>query len=517
MEVDYVRVYELTGRDYQEPVEPTQELETLPEDAKQPLEDGNLIYDQDYEQGFTIVDENSDTPDDTYWNFLTLPDFAGEGSISTDTIDGTTYAKTDITNAGNALWSLQLIQHLAIVEGHTYEVTFDAKSNTSRSLMTKVSGGAERGYANYSGEKTFDLTSDAQSYSYTFTHNQETDLAARLEFNMGTDANPVWIGNVRVEDITGQQEGSTQKEPLADGNHVYNGTFDQGDFSRLVYWDTLVQNGAEAEAVVNADDRVMHMDITEQGSAPEDIQLKQTGIQLLKGNTYELTFAARADEASDISVGFAGEDGVSYADAKPVSLDEEWNTYTVPFEMTTETSDLESQLIFYMGEANADVYMDNVKLMQTSNYVDYDDIDLNPLSEDFSEGMADWAPYIHFDANATVDVQNEALTVDITQGGNEAWSVLPEYPGLELAKGVTYQLSFDAKSSVARDIEVTMENASYQRFLGETASLTNEFETFTYEFEMPQNDTVSLKYLMGNFADAHMITLDNVQLEVKQD
>lgn len=518
MEVDYVRVYELTGRDYQEPVEPTQELEPLPEEAKQPLEDGNLIYDQAYQQGFTNVDENGKALDETYWNFLTLPDFQGEGSISTETIDGSTFAKTDITNAGNALWSLQLIQKLAIMEGHTYKVTFDAKSNTSRSMMTKVSGGAERGYANYSGEQTVDLTSDVQLYEYTFTHNQDTDLAARLEFNMGsTSTSSVWIGNVRVEDITGEQRESPQKEPLPDGNHVYNGTFDQGDFSRMVYWDILTKNGAKAEAMVNEEDRVMHMDITEPGTNMGDIQLKQTGIQLLKGNTYELKFSARSDEPSEIAVGFVSKDGVNYAEPNQVSLKGEWTTYTVPFEMTKEASDLESQLIFFMGTASSDVYMDNVELMKTSTYIDYDNIELTPLSNDFAQGMAGWEPYIHFDANATVGVKDEVFTIDITQAGNETWSVLPQYPGLDLIKGVIYQLSFDAKSSVTRDIEVTLENSSYHRFLSEELTLKDEFETFTYEFIMPQNETVSLKYLLGAFSEAHTIEMDNIQLKVKKE
>ncbi|WP_241657236.1 carbohydrate binding domain-containing protein [Halobacillus salinus] len=517
MEVDYVRAYELTGRDYREPVEPTREIEPLPEDAKQPTEDGNLIYDQNYEEGFNVVDENTDTMDDTYWNFLTLPDFAGVGSIATDEVNGETFAKTEITNAGNALWSLQLIQHLAIMQGHTYEVTFDAKTDASRTLMTKVSGGSERGYANYSGEKTFNLTSDVQSYSYTFTHQQENDLAARLEFNMGTNANPVWIGNVRVEDITGQQEESTQKEPLGDGNHVYNGTFDQGDATRLAYWDTIVQNGAEAEAVVNPDERVMHMDIEAEGKSQEDIQLQQTGLQFLKGNTYELTFRARAEQAREIEVGFIGQDRKNYAEPKPVSLTEEWKTYTVPFEMTTENSDLEGQLKFYMGQSASDVYMDDVELMQTSTYVDYDNIDLTPLTNgDFANGMDAWSEYIHFDANANVDVQKEVLTIDITNAGNEAWSVLAEHPGLELAKGVTYKLSFDARSSIARDIEFTLEDAQYSRYLEKIITLSNEFETFTYEFEMPKNETVSLKYLMGQFAEEHTIELDNVHLEVQQ-
>ncbi|KGP91078.1 licheninase [Pontibacillus chungwhensis BH030062] len=517
MEVDYVRVYELTGRDYMEPVEPTVDIEPLPEDAKQPLEDGNLIYDQSYENGFTIVDENSDTMDNTYWNFLTLPDFQGQGSISTDEVNGTTFAKTEITNQGNALWALQLIQKLSIGEGRTYKVSFDAKSDANRTLMTKVSGGAERGYANYSGEKTMELTDEVQSYEYTFTHNQDTDLAARLEFNLGqTSTNPVWIGNVRVEDITGQVDESNQKEPLADGNHVYNGTFDQGDFSRLVYWETVTQNGAEAESYVTEEERFMHMNIEDVGSDKEDIQFKQNGLQFLKGSTYDLTFRAKADQDREMSVSFVNEDGsMVYQEAEVVSLGSEWNTYTVSFEMTKELSDLDGQLIFNMGGTAVNVYMDDVRLDQTSSYVDYSEIDLSPLKNgDFSEGMDPWTNYIHFDANATIEVKDEALSVDITNAGNETWSVLPEYAGLDLIKGLKYELSFDAKSSVPREIEVTLENAGYYRYLSEKVSLSEEYNTFTYQFEMTADDKVSLKYLMGQFAEAHSIEIDNVSLEV---
>lgn len=517
MEVDYVRVYELTGRDYMEPVEPTVDVEPLPEDAKQPKEDGNLIYDTSYNEGFTIVDGTNVDMNDTYWNFLTLPDFAGEGSIKTDEVNGTTFAKTEIINPGNALWALQLIQNVPVVEGRTYKVSFDAKSDGNRSLMTKVSGGAERGYANYSGEQTMSLTSEVQSYEYTFTLNQETDLAARLEFNMGqTSTNPVWIGNVRVEDITGQVDESNQKEPLADGNHVYNGTFDQGDFSRLVYWETVTQNSAEAEAYVTAEERFMHMNIADGGSDMKDIQLKQNGLQFLKGSTYDLTFRAKADQDKEISVSFVNEDGsMVYQEAEVISLGSEWNTYTVSFEMTKEMSDLDGQLIFNMGGDAANVYMDDVRLDQTSSYVDYSDVDLSPLTNgDFLEGMKLWSNYVHFDANANVEVVDEALNVDITNAGNETWSVLVEQPGLKLSKGISYELSFDAKSSVQRDIEVTLENAGYYRYLSEKVSLTEDYNTFTYQFEMPANDTVSLKYLMGQFAGEHSIEIDNVSLEV---
>lgn len=513
MEVDYVRVYELTGRDYREPVEPVLEKEELPEDAKQPLEDGNLIYDQAYEEPITVVAQPEDSLHSTLWNFVKLPDFQGDGTISTDNFDGFTFAKTEITNAGNALWSLQQIQKLAILQGHTYQVTFDAKSNTSRNIMTKVSGGAERGYANYSGEKTMQLSDHVQSYEYTFTLNQDTDLGARLEFNMGSNGTaPVWIGNVRVEDITSDQEGNQPKPALGDGNLIYNGTFDQGDMTRMDYWELVLLNDASAEAKVSEAERELEIHPVQEGNTLEDIQFKQIGIPLKQDQEYELTFQARATEDRSMQVELVSKDGqTSYLTAQEVHLNEEMNSNTITVQMPADKTDGEAQLLFEVGGQSGNVYLDDVRLVQTSNPVD-----LHPLQNgDFSNGMEAWSEYIHFDAQAKTSIVDEMLQLDIDQAGNEQWSVLIEQKDIELSKGNTYSLSFDAKSSLPRDFEVTVENAAYQRYFSDFISVNEDMQHFEFEWEMTADDLTSLKLLMGNFADKHQIVIDNVMLEVK--
>ncbi|WP_226582703.1 carbohydrate binding domain-containing protein [Halobacillus litoralis] len=506
MEVDYVRVYELTGRDYREPVEPVVEEETLPEDAKQPLENGNLIYDQEYEKEFTIVDQPGKALDQTYWNFVTLPDFGGEGHVSKTNVNGETFAKTDITNPGNALWSLQQIQKLPILEGHTYEVSFDAKSNTNRTLMTKVSGGAERGYANYSGEKTMNLDENVQSYSYTFKLNQDTDLSARLEFNMGlVSSAPVWIGNVRVEDITDEVKDNKSKPALPDGNLIYNGTFDQGDRTRLNYWELALQEDASADVSVSEETREAHIQSISGEAEPGDVLFKQNGIPLQQNQEYELNFNARASEERTIQVELVSGDGsVSYTDPETISLTTAMNNHTVTFQMPETVSDEEGQLLFKLGGQSDEVYLDDVSL-----------VDKAPLKNgDFSRGMESWSSYIHFDAGADVFVKDEALNIDIVNGGNETWSVLAEQSGLSLSKDVSYTLSFDARSTSAREIEVTLENAAYHRYLSKKAALSTEMKTYEFEFNMTADDMTSLKFLMGQFGEKHEIVIDNVSLTV---
>ncbi|MGR3763041.1 carbohydrate binding domain-containing protein [Rossellomorea sp. NS-SX7] len=513
MEVDYVRVYELTGREYMEPVEPEQVKEELPEGAKFPLEDGNYIYDAGYSEPFTVVDASGETLDGTYWNFVTLPDFGGSGTITKETIDGVSFAKTAVTNPGNALWALQLIQNVSIAEGGLYKVSFDAKSDTNRTMMSKVSGGAERGYANYSGEQTIQLTNTVQSYEYTFTHRQDTDIAARLEFNMGANGNaPVWIGNVRVEEMEPVDPEGASKNPLPDGNHIYNGTFDQGDMTRMKYWDVVVNGTAAASADVSEEARELHVGISDGGSSADDVQVKQTGLQLDADADYELTFDARASAPRGIEVEFLSEDGtVSYSDSVPVELNEEMASHTVSFTMPEGQSDEFGQLLFKLGGASGDVYLDNVRLVKTSI-----DVELEPLKNgDFVSGLESWGHYIHTDAVASVTGDNEMLNVDIQNAGQETWSVLAEQPGLELGQGLTYELSFDARSTVARNMEVTLENAGYYRYLSESIAVENNMKNYTFDFVMSANDLVSLKFLMGKFSGSHEITIDNVVLRVK--
>lgn len=514
MVVDYVRAYELTGREYREPVEPERVKEELPDGAKRPLEDGNYIYDSEYVEPFTLVDTSEKSLDHLYWNFVTLPDFGGVGAISVEDIGGVTFAKSEITNPGNALWAVQLIQNVSIAKGGLYKVSFDAKSNTNRTIMSKVSGGADRGFANYSGEKTMGLTEEVQTFEYTFTHRQNTDSAARLEFNLGSNGNaPVWIGNVRVEELEPVDVVNTSKEPLADGNHIYNGTFDQGDMSRLNYWDFSKSDSSNAKAFVPNDTRELNVSLESEGIIAGDVIVKQNGLQLDAGAEYELTFDARADSNRAMEVELVSKDEVtSFTGNVSIDLNEDMQTYTVNFKIPEEQGDDFGQLLFKLGGKEGNVYLDNVKLMKTSI-----DVELEPLKNgDFTSGLTSWSNYIHFDANAVINADNEQMNVSITNAGNEAWSVLAEQPGLLLGNGLTYELAFDVKSTVNRDIEVTLENAAYTRYFSQEIAVGNEWKRYSFDFVMGANDSVSLKYLMGKHAGSHDITIDNVVLRVKE-
>lgn len=524
MEVDYVRVYDLKKRDYREPVEPVSGPVELPADAKQPLEDGNLVYDTNFEQAINEVEEPGEELNPLYWNFVHLPEFGGDGAFSLDNLDGQNFAKIDITNPGSQLYSLQMIQNISLANGGKYKVSFDAKSTAARNMMVKAGAGPSRGWVKYSNEESFKLTSDLQRYEFTFDMLNETDIASRLEFNLGGNGtNPVWIGNVRVEDITGTPvDENAPKQPLSDGNHVYNGTFDQGGMDRMMFWNLSVnKEAATASASVSENTRELHVGIEDGGNHPEAVQLNQKGLNLVKGNDYKVSFKARTDEARTIQVSILNKDGsVNYSGMQTIELTSSMEEKTFDFTMVEDLSDQEAQIVFNLGGANADVYVDDVVMLKTSDKPDYENIDLYPLKNgSFTDGFSSWTQYIHYDATANITVENGEAKAAITNEGKEPWSVLLEQPNLSLAKGVVYEISFKARSTNNREAEVTVENAQYTRFFSEKVQLSDDMKEFSYEFTMPLDDLASFKMLLGKNllspVGSHDVFIDDVVLKVK--
>lgn len=515
MEVDYVRVFDLKNGKYRDAVEPTYSDEevVLPEGAKQPLEDGNLVYDEDYVEPITTVTNGAQALNPTYWNYVALPDFGGVGSVDVIDLAGSRFADISIDQAGSQPYSHQLIQNVSLGQGGHYKVTFDAKADAARSIAVKVGGGSDRGYAKYSDEGSFDLTTDVQTYSMTFDMTEETDLAARLEFNVGLSTSSVQIGNVRVEQTPREAfDPNATKPMLGDGDHVYNGTFDQGAMDRMTYW-TFDPGVTKGTGTVDPVERLFHFETNKKKGAPAT--LVQQGIQLQEGHEYVLRFKARAERVDGLQVGLNGANGDAYLPLERIALSEAFDTYEIPFTMEAGT-DLMSQLQFILGSEKGVIEIDDVELRDVTPVY----IDPSPLKNGaFTEGLTNWGSYVHFDAQAAVEAVNEAARISITQEGNEAWSVLMEQGGLELQQDQTYVVQFDASSTVARSFEVTLENAGYYRYLSEVVSVTPETNTYTFEVTMPVTDMTGLKFLMGRTEGsplgAHDITIDNVSVTLK--
>jgi beta-glucanase (GH16 family) len=106
---------------------------------------------------------------------------------------------------------------------------------------------------------------------------------------------------------------------------------------------------------------------------------------------------------------------------------------------------------------------------------------------------------------------------DASGTGAEKWAVQFRQTDLKLLENKEYLISFDASSTVARDMELVVQNSAYNRVLEKTISLTSESKRYTYSFKATAEELVELNFLLGKYADydQHEVTIDNVVLEVK--
>jgi hypothetical protein len=136
--------------------------------------------------------------------------------------------------------------------------------------------------------------------------------------------------------------------------------------------------------------------------------------------------------------------------------------------MPEGVTDVESITEFLMGNADGKVYIDDVRLIRTTNNnVNYNGVDLYPIKNgDFSLGYNYWQ---HLDqqggSQADFTITNEAATINVKALGTENWNVMLYSNDMKLSKGVNYTLEFDAWSDQARDIEAKIEeNVKYTSY-----------------------------------------------------
>lgn len=204
MEIDYVRVYEIASGDYPEATKPdlSQYMEERPDDARLPTEDGNEIYNANFDQDIAGVEGIEGIANSDYWYFLHMEDFGGDAELTIEEINGVNFAKFVIKEVGNQFYSIQLIQDIPLIKGHTYRVSFDAKADDARKILVKLNGDADRAWAAYSPGKEILLSTEIETYTFEFSMGEDSDIEARMEYNVGIEKPTVWIGNMRVEDIS---------------------------------------------------------------------------------------------------------------------------------------------------------------------------------------------------------------------------------------------------------------------------------------------------------------------------
>ena len=188
MEVDYVRVYhDVNGYKDSGITKPTL------------VESPNLLTGSNFENINTNLEYiQTANLSDGNWHFTTNKDILGDASLSKVTMNGSTYANINIKDGGSQVYAVQLLHEIPLEKGTTYTVRFDAMSpDGNRTIKVKAYGDT-----NYCSSYVANITTQMQTFEFTFTMNNETDLNAMIQMNLGANNNDLIIGNISATYMT---------------------------------------------------------------------------------------------------------------------------------------------------------------------------------------------------------------------------------------------------------------------------------------------------------------------------
>ncbi|GEM_PF-1785286 len=139
---------------------------------------------------------------------------------------------------------------------------------------------------------------------------------------------------------------------------------------------------------------------------------------------------------------------------------------------------------------------------------------------DFALGTGGWS-LDEPGAEADFDVVDEVMEVNITSLGQEWWN-LQMHQTISIDEGVTYKLSFDAKTDTAKRIGVGMEDTAdgYVMLPGGDVvfELTTDFMTYEYYYTSDRTiDTAKFVLYLGRIGEDESpakVYVDNVSVEV---
>lgn len=492
--IDYVKVYQKDSYD-ENVTKPVEEVI-----LRDPDENGNYVVNGD----FSVKEDLTDEKD---WTFLTALGGEAEAKIEDNEIAVTT------ENEGTVDYSVQLVQpDLPMKQGGVYQLTFDAYADADRTMKVGVSA-PDRSFRRYLEDTTISLTEEKQTYTLDFTMTDSDDANGRLEFNMGAAGSTagIRISNVSLKKIKDIEITEGDKGILADGNYVYNGSFQEGE-ERLGYWDVQKNDGAEVSVTNENNIRRLMVNAPEGTSADNPVIVLQTDLALSSGNTYAMSFTAEGEPGKKILVKVAGQ-------KYEFELNGEEQEYDNKLTVADEHADTDLSFVF---ETPGTYYIDNVRIEEDSLI----------KNGSFNAGFSGYEPYVDSSISSDVTYVVDSLSEDnaadftINNTGDAAWKIQLKQNNVELEKGQWYRLSLEAKASIPRELMFAIQrdgssDDDWTPYSGEKiVELGTDYNKYEAVFQMTgETDPKALLSIsMGavggkQITEKHRICIDNINLE----
>ena len=377
----------------------------------------------------------------------------------------------DIADTGAEAWQIQLKQNdIRLEKDKWYKLAFDAKSTKDRTIMYALQRDGSKhkddngneDWTPYSGEPKAALTGEWQNFYKVFRMGQDTDPNTILSISLGavggtriTEKHTVLIDNITLEETEPVEE-----PPVDEGeNLIQNGDFAAGE----EHWENAVTSPGAAE--VSFEDAKAVYEITNVGSEDWHVQLKQSGLKLEKGASYQIKMNIKSTASRTVKYAFLDP---SYNWYGGEDLDLTANEVkAVDFTLdVTEPTHNEITFVISMGKiSNADtpvsvIEIDDISVEKISGGTETpDDIAFGTeliKNGDFANGDTNWESAVTSPGAAEVSFEDTKAVYNITDVGSEDWHVQLKQSGLKLEQGACYKVNMKLKSTAARKVKVAL-------------------------------------------------------------
>ena len=131
----------------------------------------------------------------------------------------------------------------------------------------------------------------------------------------------------------------------------------------------------------------------------------------------------------------------------------------------------------------------------------------------------DWFFLLFNGGAGSAAIVDQTMVITSETAGTEDYSVQLVQPNLPMIKGTKYKITFEAMAAEDRDMIVCISaptNGWIRYFPDTKLSLTTDWTTYTYEFEMTEKDDNNgrLEFNMGKTGSVAEISIKNVRIEV---
>ncbi len=319
--------------------------------------------------------------------------------------------------------------------------------------------------------------------------------------------------------------------PPAECQLVENGNFDND----MNAW-SLFEYGSATGNLSLTGNGYAKIDVINPGTSSWHLALRQTGLFLETGKTYQISMKAYADAVRSCPIIIHKTDGSQYAYTGQ-SLTTSPTVYQYQFTMNDAT-DVNAVFSLNAGNDSPDVYVDNISITEvaagtvcddgdacTGNDVydnacncegvyedadadgycigeDPDDNDVcNPdlcdlgncetlQNWNFDNGTADWSIFEYGVADGNLSIQpNGTAKIDVLTAGTTDWHLALRQTGLLLETGKTYKIRLKAYADAARSASIIMSKQDGTQY----ANLAQAFTTTptVYESQFTVNDVTN--------------------------